>query len=127
MTSLDGKRGELARKGPGVGPRVGAYVVNVKEFERIALPSMEADAGAVILIDEIGKMECCSEEFVRKVEKALESEISILASVPLRGGGAFIESVRRRQDAETALVTRENFATLENRPPRARPASNMTR
>ena len=112
VTSLDGKQGELARKGPGAGPRVGSYLVNVKDFERIVLPSLEVEAGRVLLIDEIGKMECFSEEFIRRVEKAFEAETSILATIPLRGGGAFIDSFRRRQDAETVLVTRENREAL---------------
>lgn len=112
VISLDGKRGELARKDPGPGPRVGSYRVNVKAFEEIALPSLEVEAGRVLLIDEIGKMECCSEEFVRRVEKAFEADTSILATIPLRGGGAFIESIRRRLDAETVLVTRENRDAL---------------
>jgi len=112
VISLDGKRGELARKGPGPGPRVGSYLVNVKDFERVALPLLSAEAGGVLLIDEIGKMECCSEEFVRRVEKVFEAETSILATIPLRGGGDFIETIRRRRDAETVLVTRENREAL---------------
>jgi len=112
VISLDGKRGELASKGPCSGPRVGSYRVNVKAFEQIALPSMEVEADRVLLIDEIGKMECSSEEFVRRVEKAFESETSILATIPLRGGGDFIDSIRRWLDAETVLVTRENREAL---------------
>lgn len=112
VISLEGKRGELARKSSGFGPRVGSYLVNVKAFERIALPSLEVEADRVLLIDEIGKMECCSEEFVRGIENVFETESSILATIPLRGGGDFIESVRRRQDAETVLVTRENREAL---------------
>lgn len=112
VISLDGKRGELARKGPGSGPRVGSYLVDVKDFERVALPSLSAEAGGVLLIDEIGKMECCSEEFVRRVGKVFASESAILATIPSRGGGDFIESVRRRGDAETVLVTRENRDAL---------------
>src|SRR5512134_355895 len=108
VTSLDGKQGELADKRPGPGPRVGSYLVNVKAFERIALPSLEAGEGGVLLIDEIGKMECCSKEFVRSVERAFESATSILATIPLRGGGSFIDRIRRRKDVETILVTREN-------------------
>lgn len=108
VTSLDGKRGELADKRPGPGPRVGSYLVNVKAFERIALPSLEDDEGRALLIDEVGKMECCSTEFIRSVERAFESGTSILATIPLRGGGDFIDRIRRRQDVETILVTREN-------------------
>jgi nucleoside-triphosphatase len=112
VTSLEGKRGELARKDPGPGPRVGSYRVNVQAFEKIALPTMEAEAGRVLLIDEIGKMECCSGEFVRRVERAFEADNPILATIPLHGGGDFIDGIRRRKDAETILVTRENRDVL---------------
>lgn len=108
VISLEGKRGELARKGTGSGPRVGSYCVNVKDFERIALPSLEVEGRKVLLIDEIGKMECFSKEFVRRVEKAFDSNTSILATVPLRGGGDAIDKIRRRKDAEPILVTPEN-------------------
>jgi nucleoside-triphosphatase THEP1 len=53
-------------------------------------------------------MECFSKEFVRRVEKVLESDDSILATIPLRGGGDFIDKIRRRKDVEPILVTREN-------------------
>ncbi len=112
VTSLDGKRGELAGRKPGPGPRVGSYLVNVKDFERIALPALAAGEGKVLVIDEIGKMECCSEEFVRRVAKAFESDIPILATIPLRGGGAFIDAIRGRPDVETILVDRENRGAL---------------
>jgi nucleoside-triphosphatase THEP1 len=115
VISLEGKRGELARKGMGNGPRVGSYCVNVKDFERIALPSLETGERRVLLIDEIGKMECYSKEFVRGVEKAFELDISILATIPLRGGGDFIDKIRREKDVETILVTRENWDELPER------------
>jgi nucleoside-triphosphatase THEP1 len=47
-------------------------------------------------------------EFVRRVEKAFESDTSILATIPMRGGGDFIDKIRRRKDVEPILVTREN-------------------
>jgi nucleoside-triphosphatase THEP1 len=108
VISLEGKRGELARKGTGSGPRVGSYCVNVKDFERIALPSLEVEERRILLVDEIGKMECFSKEFLRQVEKAFESDIPILATIPLRGGGEFIDKIRRRKDVEPILVNREN-------------------
>jgi nucleoside-triphosphatase len=108
VTSLEGERGELARKGEGSGPRVGSYRVNVEDFERIALPSLDAAGRRVLLVDEIGKMECFSEAFVRRVRKAFESDVSILATVPLRGGGEVIDGIRRRSDVETILVRPEN-------------------
>ncbi len=112
VTSLDGKRGRLAGRKPGPGPRVGSYLVDVEDFERVALASIAAGQGRVLLIDEIGKMECCSQRFVREVERALGADIPILATIPLRGGGDFIDGIRRRTDAETIVVTRENRDAL---------------
>jgi len=113
--SLGGTRGDLAHKGPGPGPRVGPYRVDVKDFERVALPALAPRTRGVLLIDEIGKMECCSAEFVRSVGTAFESDAAILATIPLRGGGAFVESVRRRRDVETILVTPANREALPGR------------
>ncbi len=112
VISLRGGRGTLARKGPGPGPRVGSYRVDVKDFERVALPSLAPEAHGVLLIDEIGKMECCSERFVRSAGQAFESDAAFLATIPLRGAGAFVESVRRRPDVETILVTPANREAL---------------
>ncbi len=110
--SLDGRRGGLARKGPGPGPRVGSYRVDVGDFEGIALPSIAPVPGGVLLIDEIGKMECCSAGFVRSVAAAFDSDAAILATIPVRGGGEIIERIRRRPDVETILVTAANREAL---------------
>ncbi len=115
VVTLDGNRGELADRSSGRGPRVGSYRVNVQSFERVALPSLEMEEGRVLIIDEIGKMECCSEEFVRSVGKAYETDIAILATIPLRGGGPFIESIRSRQDVETILVAPGDREALPER------------
>jgi nucleoside-triphosphatase len=115
VVSLDGTRGNLADRFSGGGPRVGPYRVDVESFERIALPSLKTGEGRILLVDEIGKMECCSEEFVRIVGKAFETDIAILATIPLRGGGPFIESIRNRPHVETILVTPENREALPER------------
>ncbi len=112
VVSLQGGRGALARKGPGPGPRVGSYRVDVRDFERVALPSLAPGARGVLLIDEIGKMECCSEEFIRAVGEAFDSGAAILATVPLRAAGPFIEGIRRRRDVESIVVTPGNRDTL---------------
>jgi nucleoside-triphosphatase THEP1 len=36
------------------------------------------------------------------------SDNSILATIPLRGGGDFIDKIRRRKEVESIMVTREN-------------------
>lgn len=49
------------------------------DFERVALPSLAPESRAVLLIDEIGKMECCSAAFVGSVGAAFESDAARLA------------------------------------------------
>ena len=108
VESIDGKTGELSGKRAGAGPRVGAYVVDVRSFESVALPSLAGEAGKVLIIDEIGKMECFSEAFRNRVREILDSEAPVLATIPLRGGGSFLDGIRNRRDARIIVVTREN-------------------
>jgi nucleoside-triphosphatase len=112
VVTLDGRRGELADKWSGRGPRVGSYRVNVGSFEHVALPSLDVEEGRILIVDEIGKMECCSEAFVRRVRELLQTGPPVLATIPLRGGGDFLEEVRRKGDVKTFTVTLENRETL---------------
>jgi len=112
VVTLDGKRGELAGKYSVHGPRVGSYRVNVESFERVALPSLETGEGRVLIIDEIGKMECFSETFVRRVRQIFQAGSTVLATIPLRGGGEFLEEIRRQKDVKTFIVTLENRGAL---------------
>ncbi len=112
VVTLDGKGGELADKISVHGPRVGSYRVNVESFERVALPSLEMEKGRILIIDEIGKMECFSKTFVRKVREIFQAGSPVLATIPLRGGGEFLEEIRRQRDVKTFIVTIENRGAL---------------
>ena len=78
--ALDGgERAPLARMGSAgqSGPKVGQYSVNVREFEKIALRSLNEDAlrGAdLVIIDEVGKMD---KDDPSKEFKELLSSLSI--------------------------------------------------
>jgi nucleoside-triphosphatase len=91
---------------------VGSYRVNVESFERVALPSLEMENGRILIIDEIGKMECFSETFVRRVREIFQAGYPVLATIPLRGGGEFLEEIRRQRDVKTFIVTIENRGAL---------------
>ncbi len=108
VESIDGRKGELSSRRPGPGPRVGPYVVDVRGFEEIALPSLTGDPDKVFIIDEIGKMECFSEAFRARVREILDSEVRVLATVPLRGGGSFLQGIRNRSGVAIVTVTRAN-------------------
>lgn len=108
VESTDGRKGELSSRRSGSGPRVGAYVVDVRSFEAVAIPSLAGAADKVFIIDEIGKMECFSEAFRIRVGEILDSDLFVLATIPLRGGGLFLQGIRNRQDVAIVPVTQAN-------------------
>jgi nucleoside-triphosphatase THEP1 len=61
LTTLDGQQGILAHIDIRSHIRVGRYGVNIRDIEKIAVPSMRPENDNVILVvDEISKMECLS-------------------------------------------------------------------
>jgi nucleoside-triphosphatase len=106
IVGLDGRRGVLAHIHIRSPHRVGKYGVDIPAFERflsdLAIPS---DASLVI-VDEIGKMECLSGRFRRWVQEILEGKPILLATIALHGD-AFIESLKRREDVQLIPLTRE--------------------
>jgi len=88
------------------GYRVGRYGVDIGAFERIALPELARPA-EVVLIDEIGKMECFSSRFVQSVRDVLKRPVPIVATVAMSGSG-FITEVKRRPDVDLWDVTIDN-------------------
>ena len=102
----DGRRGPLARVDIS-GPRVGKYGVNLQFLEAAVLPEIKAQAGTLILVDEIGKMECLSPIFTKTVGALLESSSTMLGTVAL-GGTPFIRKVRKHPEVELVEVTVHN-------------------
>lgn len=122
IITLDAAEGELARIGLDSLPRsfqrgpararfgrVGRYGVNLAELERLALPQLRRRDVDLIVIDEIGKMECASARFCRAVEDALDSPVSVLATLGT-GRLPFFAAVRERPDVELLEVTEKNLA-----------------
>ena len=68
IKTLDGKQGMLAHKEIESPFKVGQYGVNVDDIDRVAVPSMiPAKEDQMIVIDEIGKMECFSIFFIKGI------------------------------------------------------------
>jgi len=108
IVTLDGRDARLATVGGGGGPRVGRYTVHVAALEAMSegalLPGPGVDA---IVIDEIGKMECLSEAFMRAAREALSGDVPVLGTVALTGGG-FIAEAKRLPGVEVIGLLREN-------------------
>lgn len=106
VESVDGDRAVLAHvrfSGP---PRVGRYGVDLEAFERVALPALE-DVGrhAVVVIDELGKMELASAAFRRAVDRLLEGPASVAATVHVHRH-PFTDALKRR--VEVVRLTKDN-------------------
>ena len=108
LRTLDGKQGVLAHKELDSPFRVGKYGVNVDDIDRIAVPSMIPDKeGQMVVIDEIGKMECFSISFKETLVQVLESINPVLGSIALKGD-RFMEKIKKRKDVHLIRITEKN-------------------
>jgi nucleoside-triphosphatase len=108
LISLDGRKGLLSHTDIQSPHRVGKYKVDVKGFEAFlgSIPLLHPSTRLVI-IDEIGKMECFSERFKECLIECLNSEKWVLATIALKGSG-FIEEAKRRHDIKLFEITQRN-------------------
>lgn len=108
LTSINGMNGLLAHVDLSSNFRVGRYAVDVAGFENfIRRIPFSGDAIKLVMIDEIGKMECFSEEFKRLISTALDSEKTFIATIALKGGNLIAE-IKKRTDIRLFEVTRKN-------------------
>ncbi len=108
IVTLDGRTAQLATAGGVGGSRVGRYTVHLAVLEAVCEDALEPRAGIdVVVIDEIGKMECLSPAFVRAARRALSGPVPVLGTVALAGGG-FIAEAKRMPGGEVITLSREN-------------------
>ena len=112
-TTISGQATIMAHVNVKGGRRVGRYGVDVAAFEELVLPELGRSAD-LVLIDEIGKMECFSSRFVEVVRTLLDNPTVVVATVALRGGG-FIAEVKERPDVSIWQVTASNRDDLPRR------------
>ncbi|XP_021301008.1 uncharacterized protein LOC110429343 isoform X1 [Herrania umbratica] len=108
--TLDGRRGQLACTvipSPEAHrlPRVGKYKVDVASFESVALPELKIREDTdLFIIDEVGKMELYSSYFFPAILKILQSNIPLLATVPISNFGKDIPAVARLKNHPGAII-----------------------
>ncbi len=108
ITTFNGKQGLLAHENHPSKIKVGKYGVCLKDIDAVIVPSIRPDRPtSLIIMDEIGKMECYSEEFKNAAVQAMEYDAAVLGTIAI-GGTPFIESFRRRPDIKIIEVTRDN-------------------
>jgi len=103
IRGVGGLERTLAVRG-GEPPRVGAYGVDLRAFEEVALLELEngLELGSTLVVDEIGKMELLSDAF-RNLVPAIFAAPRVLATAgdhhdPL------LDDIRRRDDVHVVSV-----------------------
>ncbi len=94
------------------GQRVGKYGVDVAGFERYleTVPFFSPSTDLVV-VDEIGRMECLSVKFTCLVVDLLDAPVMMVATVALHGGG-IIDRIKGRADVRLYRVTKDNRDNL---------------
>jgi nucleoside-triphosphatase len=107
--TLDAKQVTLAHVDSHSPLRVSSYGVELEAFEREIIPAIDpalTDA-PLLVIDEIGLMECYSAPFRETVLRALNADRVVLGTIALRGNG-FVARIKGREDVELVEVTVRN-------------------
>ena len=108
INTLNGKKGVLAHQNIKSRYKVGKYGVNIQDIDSVAVPAMHTNnKNVIVVIDEIGKMECFSPLFRDTVMGILNSKNPVLGSIPLTGG-PFIVGIKQRGDIQLIKVSKDN-------------------
>ena len=112
LISLDGRKGLLSHTDIDSQNRVGKYKVDINGLENFleSIPFFEPKIH-LIIIDEIGKMECLSKKFKRVLKEILDSQKCLIGTIGLKGGGLIAE-VKKRQDVKLFQMTKKNWHCL---------------
>jgi len=95
--------------------RVGKYGVSLENLHRVALPALEVKPGIdLVVVDEVGKMECLSPRFVEAMERLWAASVPLLLTVAEKGGG-YIQQVKGKPDKALITVTFANRDELPGR------------
>jgi nucleoside-triphosphatase len=112
LVDLKGKRRILSHVRIKSSYRVGKYGVDIEGFEEFLMTADLLDSKAdLVVVDEIGKMECCSEKFTTFIREILESDKTVIATIARTGGGLIAE-IKNRTDILLFELTFENRDSL---------------
>jgi nucleoside-triphosphatase len=108
------RRGWLAHVNQKNGPQVGKYRVNIEDLNTVGAQAVTeaVEKCEVIAIDEVGPMELFSEKFKEAAWKALDSRKLVIAVVHWKAQNKLINEAKKREDAETIIVTVEKRENL---------------
>ena len=113
IVTTEGHRAPLAHVEFDSPHRVGRYGVDVRGFEEVVMPLLENALhrrDKIILVDEIGKMELLSRRFAEWVKEMLNSDVSVLATIPIKDVHPLVSKIRREYPViEVTLKNRNDL------------------
>lgn len=114
INTLNSEHATMAHIDIGGRYRVGRYGIDLRQIDRLAVPAMLPQSpNDIVVVDEIGKMECLSALFRKTLLQVLDGPNVVLGSISLKGD-AFISAVKHRPDIRLIQVSPLNRATLES-------------
>jgi nucleoside-triphosphatase len=112
VEAVGGTRATLAHVRLSGPPKVGKYGVDLRAFERIALPALDVRVPrAIVVIDELGKMELSSPSFREAVEALFDGEAVVIATVHVFSHPT-TDALKARPDVEVLRVSERNRDAL---------------
>lgn len=109
IKTLSGKQAVLASTFFDSKLKIGKYGVNIEEFEKICLPTLESalDNDKIIIIDEIGPMQMYSERY-KELLLRLEKSEKIIVGTIFSDKYDFIDDYKKLMNVDTIELTFEN-------------------
>ena len=108
LRTAAGEQGILAHVDLPGPPRVGRYGVDLEALEAVAIPALEsADEAALVVVDELGKMELASECLRAAVEQVFELPVAVVATAQA-ARHPFTDRLKGESDVQTLGVTAAN-------------------
>lgn len=107
VSTLDGEKAYLAHQNMQSEYQIGSYGVNIETINSLIIPAITPKDSCVIVIDEIGLMQCCSPIFLPAVAQALDSGKTIFGTISLQNTQPLLE-IKNREDVQIIEVTAEN-------------------
>ena len=115
LVALDGPTGILAAVNVSSRYRVGRYRVHLDDLESVGVESLWRALAqpevAVVIVDEIGKMELFSSAFRDAVSAALDGAKPVVATI-MAGSQPWVDAVKTRPDITLVEVTLDNRQEL---------------
>ncbi len=110
MDWLSKKRRKFAHLNIESSTQVGRYGVDMRALDAIGVKAIKSaiDQADVIIIDEVGKMEVESANFVNSVKDALDSDKPLIITLHKKSRNPLLQDIRRRDDIRILEVTPVN-------------------